>query len=123
MDTSTSRAVRAPAPPEGALPSEAGPVVMLTLGQLAQIGRLQHLCQVLGWKVQLKRSAEPPHEVDELVYFCEGGLWLDVLRVRSDTDAQAARLLRQSVVDNRPRAVWEAEGTLAEVLDRLTELR
>ena len=96
---------------------------MLTLGQLAQIGRLQHLCQVLGWKVELKRSPEPPHDVDELVYFCENGLWLDVLRVRSDNDAQAARLVRQSVVDNRPRAVWEAEGTLAEVLDRLAELR
>lgn len=96
---------------------------MLTFGQLAQIGRLQHLCEVLGWKVQLKRSTEPPHDVDELVYFLESGLWLDVLRVRSDTDAQAARLIRQSVVDNRPRAVWEAEGTLAEVLDRLAELR
>ncbi len=96
---------------------------MLTLGQLAQIGRLQHLCQVLGWRVQLKRSAEEPHDVEELVYFSESGLWLDVLRVRSDTDAQAARLVRQSVVENRPRAVWEAEGSLAEVLDRLAELR
>ncbi|HEX6345782.1 hypothetical protein [Umezawaea sp.] len=72
--------------------------------------------------MQLKRSPEPPHDVDELVYFAENGLWLDVLRVRSDTDAQAARLIRQSVVENRPTAVWEAEGTLAEVLDRLAEL-
>ncbi|PRY34391.1 hypothetical protein [Umezawaea tangerina] len=96
---------------------------MLTLDQLAQIGRLQHLCEVHGWRVQLKRSTTPPHDVEELVYFTENGLWLDVLRVRSDTDAQAARLIRQSVVENRPCAVWEAEGTLEAVLDRLVELR
>ena len=95
----------------------------LTLGQLAQIGRRQHLCEVRGWRMQLKRSPDPPHDVDELVYFSENGLWLDILRVRSDTDAQAARLIRQSVVENRPCAVWEAEGALAEVLDRLVELR
>lgn len=96
--------------------------MILTLGQLAQIGRLKHLCDVLGWRVQLKRSPEPPHDVEELVYFNQNGLWLDVLRVRSDTDAQAGRLVRQSVVERRPRTVWEAAGALDEVLDRLAEI-
>ena len=96
--------------------------MILTLAQLAQIGRLKYLCDVLGWRVQLKRSAQPPHDVEELVYSNESDLWLDVLRVRSDTDAQAGRLLRQSVVDRRPRAVWEVGGALDEVLDRLVEI-
>lgn len=94
----------------------------LSLGQLTQIGRLRYLCDVLGWRVQLKRSPEAPHDVEELVYFNESGLWLDILRVRSDTDAHAGRLVRQSVVDGSPRAVWEVGGVLEEVIDRLAEI-
>ena len=93
------------------------------LDAVTQMQRLRHLHQVLGWSFDPVQSLDPPHELVELIYsFCHG-LWLDVLRVRSDTDAQAGRFLTESTVGGgRPQACWLATGTLADVLDGLDEL-
>ena len=95
----------------------------LDLDAFTQIQRLRHLHQVRGWSFDPVRSLDPPHELVELIYsFCHGQ-WLDVLRVRSDTDAQAGRFLTESMVDGGcPRACWLATGTLTDVLDGLDEL-
>ncbi|GGU46975.1 hypothetical protein [Lentzea flava] len=95
----------------------------LDLGAVTQMQRLRHLHQVRGWSFDPVRSPDPPHELVELIYsFCHGQ-WLDVLRVRSDTDAQAGRFLAESMVGGGcPRACWLAAGALADVLDGLDEL-
>lgn len=90
---------------------------------ITQMRRLRHLHQARGWSFDPVRSPDSPYELVELVYsFCHGQ-WLDVLRVRSDTDAQAGRFLAESmVVGGCPRACWLATGTLTDVLDGLDEL-
>lgn len=95
----------------------------LDVDAVTQMQRLQHLHQVRGWSFDPVRLPDPPHELVELIYsFCHGQ-WLDVLRVRSDTDAQAGRFLTESMVgDGRPRACWLTTGSLADVLDGLDEL-
>lgn len=96
--------------------------MLLSSDEFAQTERLRYLYQFLGWRFQLIRTEEPPHHIDELVYSKHHGLWLDVLRIRSATDARASRLLYDSVVRRCPVATWWAEGTLTDVLDRLTDL-
>ena len=93
------------------------------LDAVTQMQRLRHLHQVRDWSFDPVRSPDPPHELVELIYsFCHGQ-WLDVLRVRSDTDAQAGRFLTESMVGGGcPRACWLATGTLADVLDGLDDL-
>ncbi|SEQ46007.1 hypothetical protein SAMN04488000_10312 [Lentzea albida] len=93
------------------------------LGVITQMQRLRHLHQERGWSFDTVRSLNPPHELVVLIYsFCHSE-WLDVLRVKSDTDAQAGRFLVESVVDGRrPQACWLVTGTLCDVLDGLDEL-
>lgn len=95
----------------------------LDLDAVTQMQRLRHLHQVRGWSFAPVSSLNPPHELVELIYsFCHGQ-WLDVLRVRSDTDAQAGRFLTESIVGGgRPRRAGLVTGTLADVLDGLDEL-
>ena len=94
---------------------------MFTLDELAQMYRLRDLHVVHGWHFQQEHSPEPPHELEELVYSRPHGPWLDVLRVRSPTDAQAARVLTDSLRDRRPVITWLTDGTLADVLGKLGE--
>jgi hypothetical protein len=94
---------------------------MFTLDELAQMYRLRDLHVVHGWRFQPKHSPDPPHELEELVYSRPVGPWLDVLRVRSPTDAQAARVLTDSLRDGRPVITWLTDGTLSDVLGKLGE--
>lgn len=92
-----------------------------TFDQFARMDRLRQL-HTNGWRFHRKHSPDPPYELDELVYSLLHGQWLDVLRIRSDTEAKAGRFLTESVSTSRPQACWACEGTLAEVLDRLDDL-
>lgn len=95
----------------------------LDLDAVTQIQRLRHLHQVRGWSFDPVRSPDPPYELVELIYSFGHGQWLDVLRVRSDTDAQAGRFLTESMVGGgRPRACWLTTGTLSDVLNSLDDL-
>lgn len=88
----------------------------------AQMMRLQQL-HFGGWRFERRYSPDPPHELDELVYLFHHGEWLDILRVHSGTNARAGRFLTESVIGGGyPKACWQAEGSLSNVLDRLDEL-
>lgn len=94
-----------------------------SLRELARMDRLRQLHREHGWHFTRTHSPDPPHELDELVYSLCSGEWLDVLRVRSDTEAKAGRFLTESVAGGGcPQACWLATGTLAHVLDELHEL-
>jgi hypothetical protein len=88
---------------------------MTELDDLVRLSVVVH-----GWQFQARRCADSPDELDELVYSRTHGPWLEVLRVRSRTDARAARVLISSLREGRPQVPWSADGTLAEVLDELT---
>ncbi|MEO6082450.1 MAG: hypothetical protein ABIQ18_05020 [Umezawaea sp.] len=92
-----------------------------TLDQFTRMLSLRQL-HLDGWRFHRKHSPDPPHELDELVYSFLHGEWLDILRIRSDVEANAGRFLTESVIAARPRACWTCAGTLAEVLDELREL-
>jgi len=87
---------------------------MTELEDLIRLGTTVH-----GWRFQVRHCADSPDELDELVYSREHGPWLDVLRIRSRTDARAARVLATSLREGKPQITWSADGTLAEVLERL----
>ncbi|MEO6082612.1 MAG: hypothetical protein ABIQ18_05845 [Umezawaea sp.] len=95
---------------------------MFTLDELAQMYRLRDLHVLHGWHFQPKHSPDPPHTLEELVYSRAHGPWLDVLRVRSPTDAQAARVVTDSLYDRLPLITWLTDGTLSDVLGKLSEL-
>jgi hypothetical protein len=87
----------------------------MTLHELIQIDRLRRL-SVTGWRFR-------PH-FDErgltlLMYWQDRGEWVDVVRVRSATDAQAGRFLASSLAEKRPHASWITEGALDDVLNAL----
>lgn len=76
---------------------------MTELDDLIRLGTTVH-----GWRFQARHCADSPDELGELVYSRAHGPWLDVLRIRSRTDARAARV--QVRPERGTRGAWRFDS-------------